>query len=261
MPAVASLDALERAVAGFAITDPGLVAEPAALAAARRSLAESGLLLLGEMHGVAENPLLIRALMSAVGATGLALEWDEDLAPVIDGVLRGGPLRDHSLLWSGDGRITAGHLAVLREGVAAGWLRTLTLADGMGEGDWDWSRRDAAMARRVLAARPADGGTLVVAGNAHTPVTPTELGVPLGARLAQRRPGVREIRISYGGGRFYNLEPRRFTHRPGGGREVRLHAGHDAESGQLVLGLPVATEALVPQRAGSWPAPPPEASR
>jgi hypothetical protein len=247
MPGVDSLAALQRAVAEFAVTDLELDLEPTALSAAGRSLAESGLLLLGEMHGVRENPLLIRALMTALGATGLALEWDEDLAPVIDDFVRGASLRDHWLLWSGDGRITAGHLAVLRDGVTAGWLRTLTLFDGTGEVDWDWSARDASMAGRVLAAPTAEGGTLVVAGNAHTPVTETDLGVPLGARLAGQRPGVREVRIRYDGGRFYNLEPRRFTRGRGGG-SIRLHA----EDGDLVLRLPMASEAVVPHRAGVW---------
>ena len=187
MPGVDSLDALERAIAEFAITDlePDLELdlEPAALAAACRSLAESGLLLLGEIHGVRENPLLIRALMTALGATGLALEWDENLAPVVDDFVRGVPLRDHRLLWSGDGRITAGHLAVLREGVTAGWLRTLTLFGGTGGVDWDWSARDAAMARRVLAAQAAEGGTLVVA----LP-TASEALVPHRAGLWETRP-------------------------------------------------------------------------
>lgn len=254
MPGVDSLDALERAVAEFTITDPELDLDPAALAAAGRSLAESGLLLLGEVHGVRENPLLIRALMRALAATGLALEWHEDLAPVIGDFVRGAPLRDHGLLWSGDGRITAGHLAVLREGVAAGWLEALTLFDGTGAIGGDWSARDASMAGRVLAARASEGGTLVVAGNAHTPVTVTDLGVPLGARLSRRRPGVREVRISYGGGRFYNLGPRRFTRRRGGAR-IRLHAG----DGDLVLRLPTASEALVPHRAGPWQTRPGEA--
>ena len=40
------------------------------------------------------------------------------------------------------------------------------------------------MARRVLAAPAAARGTLVVAGDAHTPVQPAALGVPLGAVLA-----------------------------------------------------------------------------
>lgn len=57
--------------------------EPAALAAAGRSLDSCGPLLLGEMHGARENPLLIRALMQTFGLTSLAVEWLDDLAPVI----------------------------------------------------------------------------------------------------------------------------------------------------------------------------------
>lgn len=75
MPSVASLDALHRAVAECAVTDLDLVIEPPALSAARQSLDSSGLLLLGEIHGVRENPLLVRALMKAFGLTSLALEW------------------------------------------------------------------------------------------------------------------------------------------------------------------------------------------
>jgi hypothetical protein len=64
----------------------------------------------------------------------------------------------------------------------------------------------------------------------------------MGARLAGQRPGVREIRISYGGGGFHNGGPRQFARRadpPGG---IRLYK-HDSE---LVLDLPLATEAVVP---------------
>jgi hypothetical protein len=83
VPCVTSLDTLHRAVAEFAITGPGLVIDPLARAAARRSLDSAGLLLLGEVHGVRENPLLMRALMQEFGLTSLALEWPEDLAPMI----------------------------------------------------------------------------------------------------------------------------------------------------------------------------------
>ena len=117
---MASVDALVLAAAEFGVADLDLVAEPAAMAAARRSLEESGLLLLGEVHGVRENPLLARALMQALGLSGLALEWHEDLAPVIEAFLATGTLADHWLLWSGDGRITARRLAVLAERAAAG---------------------------------------------------------------------------------------------------------------------------------------------
>jgi hypothetical protein len=60
------------AAADFAVADLGLVIEPSALAVARRSLEEPGFLLLGEVHGVRENPLVIRALMRAFGLSGLA---------------------------------------------------------------------------------------------------------------------------------------------------------------------------------------------
>jgi hypothetical protein len=74
MPALASLAPFTQAVAEFPVSDPGLVLEPAARAAAGRSAAESGLVLLGEMHGVRENPLLIR-LPSATEAVVPQRPW------------------------------------------------------------------------------------------------------------------------------------------------------------------------------------------
>jgi hypothetical protein len=79
------------------------------------------------------------------------------------------------------------------------------------------------MAMHILAAPATDTGTLVVAGNAPTLTTRIRLGMPLGARLAQQRPGVREIRISYGGGRYDNIQPHRIRRRIGPGpRQLRL---------------------------------------
>jgi hypothetical protein len=244
VPGAASLEVLRKAIADFAVVDLGPVIEPAALAATHRSLDESGLLLLGEMHGVRENPLLILALMRALGIKSLALEWFEGLAPTIRAFLAGGTLVDHEALWWGDGRITAGHLAVLAERAAAGPLN-LILFDGVMGAGWTWSQRDEAMAGRILAAADSGTRTLAVAGNAHTPTTDTDLGVPLGAHLARQRPGVREIRINYGGGCFYNLKPRRFGQSISPRRQVRLYE----HNGGLVLDLPLASEALVPHRA------------
>ena len=249
MPSVASLDEFWRAVAEFPVTGLPLTVEAAARAAAQRSLDESGLLLLGEVHGVAENPLLIRALLAEFGLSGLALEWSEELVPVVRAFLAGGPLEDHWVLWPGDGRITAGHLAVLRDRAAAGPLR-LTLFDATIPAGASWSERDAAMAGRVLAG--SEPGTLVVAGNAHTPVRPIELGVPMGAILSQRRPGVAEIRISYASGGYYNVGPRRFGGQGREGGPPRL----SLRDGAVVLELPSATEAVVPQRPLDIPAAP-----
>jgi hypothetical protein len=238
------LDAFHRAIAEFMVTDLDLVIESPALAAARQSLDSSGLLLLGEIHGVRENPLLIHALMNAFGLTSLALEWPEDLTPVIRAFLASGTLADDPWLWGGDGRITAGHLAVLASRAAAAGPLELILFDGVIGAGWSWSQRDEAMARRILAISPPGAQTLVVAGNAHTPVSPIELGVPMGARVAGQRPGIREVQISYGGGGYYNYEPRQFARRADPQGKILLHQ----HEGELVLDLPVATEAVVPQR-------------
>ena len=133
---------------------------------------------------------------------------------------------------------------MLAERAAAGALE-LILSDGVIGADWSWSRRDEAMARRILAASPPGGRTLVVAGNARTPASPIELGVPVGARLAGRRPGIREIRIRYGGGNSCNGEPRQVPRYTGPEGLIRLHQ----DDGQLLLDLPAAAEAVVPPAA------------
>jgi hypothetical protein len=245
MPGVASLDALQRAVNEFDITSFYLHIEPAALTAARQSLDESGLLLLGEVHGVRQNPLIARALMVALDATGLALEWPAGLASAASGFFADGYVPDHPQLWGGDGRITVGHFALLHERFTAERLASLTLFDGVNE--VGWSRREAAMADRILSAQAPGVRTLVIAGNAHTALAPTGLGIPLGARLAERRPGVREIRVSYGNGSYYNLSPQRFKRHWTLRRRARLRV----EGTGLVLDLPSPVQARVPHRMQS----------
>jgi len=155
-----------------------------------------------------------------------------------------GTLADHALLWSGDGRITAGHMAVLAGRAVAGPLEVILFNGGIGAG-WSWSQRDEAMAGRILAGTAAGTRTLAVAGNAHTPTSPIDLGVPMGAYLARRRPDIRDIRINYGGGHYYSRQPRRFGRISLRQRQIRLYQHH----GALVLDLPSAEEAVVPQRS------------
>jgi hypothetical protein len=88
-----------------------------------------------------------------------------------------------------------------------------------------------------------------VAGNAHTPTSPIELGIPMGARLAEQRPGIREIRIRYGAGYFWNFEPRQFTRPADPPGHTRLYQ----HNGDLHLDLPLATEAVVPRRPEPGP--------
>ena len=104
------------------------------------------------------------------------------------------------------------------------------------------------MAGRILAGASAGMPTLAVAGNAHTPTSHTRRGVPLGACLARQRPGVREIRVNYGSGQYYNLQPRQFRRLSLRRRQIRLYQYRGAH----VLDLPVAAEAVVPQRPRPW---------
>lgn len=247
-----SVEGLLRAAGGFVVAGVDLAAGSAAAAAAQQSVDDSGLLLLGEMHGARENPLLARALMRAFGITRLALAWDEDLAPVIEAFLATGTLAGRWLLWSGDGRITAGRLAVLAELATAGALEVI-LFDGAVGAEWDWPDRDKATAGRLLAAAPAPARTVVVAGHAHTPTRPTQLGIPMGAWLHRQRPGVREVGTDYGSGRYCNTQPRRFTHPGLRPRRIQLRRDHSLP----VPGLPTAEEAIVPHRSGGWPPPAP----
>ena len=124
--------------------------------------------------------------------------------------------------------------------------------DGAIGAEASWSDRDEANGPAPAGRCPGAGRTLAVAGNAHTPTVPTELGTPMGAWLNRQRPGVREIRVNYGGGWYYNTRPCRFAHRPPP-RRIRLHLQH----GLLVLDLPTAEEAIVPHRSGEWPPPAP----
>jgi hypothetical protein len=237
------LDAFHRAIAEFAVTGLDPVIEPPALAAARQWLDSPGPLLPGEIHGAGENPLLIQALMNAFGLTSLALEWPEGPDTRHPG-LAGQPNAGRPPVAAGrrwpDHRRPAGSASQPRRRRAAG----TDLADGILGAGRSWSQRDEATARRIPAISPPSARTLVAAGNARTPVSPTEPGVPMGARAAGQRPGTREVQISYGGGRFYNRQPHQFARRTGPQATIRLHQ----HQGELVPDLPAATEAVVPHR-------------
>ena len=71
----------------------------------------------------------------------------------------------------------------------------------------------------------------------------------MGARLAEQRPGIREIRIRYGAGYYWNFEPRQFARRTDTEGHIRLHQ----HNGCFILDLPQATEAVVPQRQQAGP--------
>jgi erythromycin esterase-like protein len=173
------------------------------------------LLLLGEAHGVEETPRVIAAVMRRVGFRALALEWDAALAPAIEGYLGGRGLSVEDaraqLDFTGtDGRVTAGHFALLRQLNADGALDQLILFNADGD---SFDERDRAMADRLLGALVHGRPTLIVAGAAHTRRTLQPWGVPMGTHVAAVVPDVAEGEIEYFGGSCLNMTVKRIPER------------------------------------------------
>jgi hypothetical protein len=184
--------------------------------------------------------------MREFGIGGLALEWSAAATGSVAAWRDGGPLPEDRDLWSGDGRVTAGHYALLRARPGARHPAPVLFDVAMLDPAASWSDRDAAMAATLLQAPPVDGGRLVVAGGYHTALTAIELGEPMGLHVARARPGVRSIDVRYRSGAFYNLEPRRFADHDAGQAPgpARLHLA----GGRLVLDVAHVHEADVPHR-------------
>jgi len=127
----------------------------------------------------------------------VGLEWSTDLQPAVDAFLAGGPLAAETFTDSGDGRITAGHFAVLRSLRREGRLDRVVVFD---PSPWPgtWSERDREMAAHLLR-ETRDVPALVMAGGLHTRLRRHRHGEPLGAHVAQARPGTVEVRVRYPG--------------------------------------------------------------
>ncbi len=241
-------DEFAAAVEAFSVRElPIEVASPASerLDAALKS---DSPVLLGEIHGVAQNPLVAYTLMHRLGTSVLALEWPRQLKPMVDAFSSGGLLDFSAIAWSGDGRITAGHFAVVRQLRREGCLDRLVLFDPFvpsGAPIPSWSDRDNQMAALLLAGT-AGTPALVMAGNLHTQLRKHEHGVPMGVHVIAHYPGTVEVRIRYLSGRFFNmglkqLRRRVLFRRRGGG----LHLGFSGQ--QLELTIPVANPGLTPR--------------
>ena len=219
------------------------------------SLERTKLMLLGEVHGVAENPALILALIKRYRFRCLGLEWPASLQPLIDRFHKTGKVSlegldtfSKDLFWGGDGRITAGHFALLRYLREERMIDKLILYSAPGVLD-DWSFRDRGMAKNILARRNPSVRLLVVAGNLHTPLQDTANGTPMGANIARAVPGVREVRIDYLSGFYYNFGVRAFHGRPSiiqrRGSRVALLA---ERNGEILLEIENVRAATVPRR-------------
>ncbi len=219
------------------------------LATLDSELEKSKLFLLGEIHGVRENPQIIYTLFKKFGFRNLALEWDSSLKEVAEGFLKSGTLDFNALKNSPDGRITAGHFALLKKLREEGLLDELVCFDQGGGGGWD--ERDALMAKNILT-RPLHTKTLVVAGNLHTQTQPVfienEEHHPLGENLKKQIPNILSGKIQYSRGEYHNFGRRKITENPGkpAASEFSEPRFYKSEDGTYVFTVPEAQAATVP---------------
>ena len=169
---------------------------------------------MGEVHGVAENPLIIADVVAELDIKVVALEWPRGLELALHDLARlaalppktGRDIGRYSLselaaeaAWFGDGRVTAGHFAVLPRLA----VEVVAVDEPLISPSRD--ARDRAMAANIEhVLRSGDRRVLFVAGNLHTRLRPHEHYRPAGSHLARHRPDLSTIDIHYAQGHFWN---------------------------------------------------------
>jgi hypothetical protein len=227
---------------------PDFAFELEALARARASLAEAGLLVVGESHGVRETPSVLYALAVALGTRAVAFEWShEEMEAPTRARLRNGSF-DFDALWSlpssaeffcGDGRIAAGHFALLQRLRREGRLDQVIVFDRLDpEPVEDWEMqvrlREPEMAARLLAEWDQTRPLLVLTGAFHAQLEAAE-GEPMAAHLARSLSGLQPAMLDYTSGNCWS--------------RGELHdVSGPMPDAPITLRLDVATPAVVPGR-------------
>ena len=222
--------------------------QPDALARAASSLAEAGLLVVGEPHGVRETPSVLYALAIALGIRAVAFEWShEEMEAPVRRFLRTGSF-DFDELWSlppsaeffcGDGRIAAGHFALLQRLLREGRLDQMIVFDRLDpEPVEDWEEqvrvREPEMAARLLNEWDRRLPLLALTGGFHAQLEAAE-GEPMAAHLARELPGLQPAMLDYAGGYCWSRG------------ELHDVSGPTPEA-PITLRLGEATPAIVPGR-------------
>lgn len=172
------------------------------------NIRDNKLFILGEIHGVKENADIIYTLFKKFGFRQLGLEWEPKLKEVAEKYLESGELDFDAIKDSPDGRITAGHFALLKKLKFEGMLDNFICFD-VGSGIHGWNARDSSMAKNIID-NLSDMPTLVVAGNLHTKTEPITFGddpgekYPMGRCVKEDIPNVALGKIQYLSGQYHN---------------------------------------------------------
>ncbi len=224
--------------------------EEAALMAARASLDEAGLLVIGEPHGVRETSTVLYHLARGLGARAIAFEWSyEEMDAPLNELLHQGEV-DFDRLWElpptaelfcGDGRITAGHFAALLQLREEGLLDQVIAFDQLDpepppDPPTDWRVRDREMAERLVREWDPRHPLLVLTGTFHTQLANDD-GSTMAMLLARERP-LQPVMLDYAEGGFWS-----------GGK---VHdVSRAARPAPIRFALPLATPAVVPGKTST----------
>lgn len=219
----AGLDAFRAETEAFELQPVPLAAAP--LARARAAVAESGLLLLGETHGIRETPAVVYALVRELGLRGLGLEWPHEEADAVVQRLLATGMLDLDALWtlppsaelfSGDGRVTAGHFALLRRLRDEGRLDQVVLFDRVGpdpEAPGSLQLRERRLAERLLAEWRRNVPLVAVVGAGHV-TTSREDGATMATHVTRAVPAVGRASIEFESGRGWWFGPKELRPSP-----------------------------------------------
>lgn len=223
------------------------------VARARGSLAATRLLVVGEWHGVYETPSALASLAVSLDTRAVAFEWShEEMDEPLQRFLHSGRF-DFEHLWSlpdsaeffcGDGRIAAGHFALLQRLAIERRLEQVIAFDRLDPEPLpdDPSVRDREMAARLLGEWDDRIPLLVLTGAAHARLDAGDVGADgtqtMAMHLARRRPRLQSAMLEYDGGSCWS--------------RGRLHdVSGPMPPASIALRLPVASPAVVPGPAGA----------
>lgn len=211
------------------------------------NLKKSKIFILGETHGVKENADVIYTLFKKLGFRQLALEWEPNLKDMVIKFLKTGEVDFEAIQNSPDGRISAGHFALIKKLQSEELLEQLICFDGSSERDWN--ARDDNMAKEILG-NLSESATLVVAGNLHAqtkPVTFTNESDehhPMGEKIRARIPDAPAGIIDYQSGQYHNFGINNFAESV---KTERVFSRfYQKADGSYVFTLPKASVAIVP---------------
>lgn len=220
----------------------GAVVDGPTLAAARAAVDATAMLVVGEPHGARETPGALYALARATGARALALEWShEEMEDVVQQFVGSGTLDLDALcslpptaeLFCGDGRITAGHFALLLRLRVEGRLGQVILFDRLDPEPPlpDWQVRDRQMADRLLTRWDGQTRLLALTGAFHARLD-ADNGQTMAMCLARRLPGLQVAMIDYATGSCWS-------------RGALHDVAEPSPPAAITVSLPVATPAVV----------------